>query len=93
MPSCAKNLIDALLLRRCRGGRVAVHELTKTEDGMKRRAQFVAHPRKEIRFHLIRFFRNYLGVFQFNILGLEYLLEQGALCLRRLGLLGFLFAF
>ena len=57
MPSRLKNLNDAFLL----GGRcwlgIGLHQLGKSEDGIERTAQLMAHAGKKIRFGEVGLFR------------------------------------
>src|SRR5205085_12653808 len=52
MAAGAEDVNDAILLNRSR--RLAFQELTKAENSVQRRAQFVAHSRKEFAFRFTR---------------------------------------
>src|SRR5579863_6988510 len=74
MPTGAEYLRYPRFLRRGRFRRRRLHQLGKSEDGVERASELVAHARQEIRLGEARLLGDDLGAFQ---LGIRFL--QGAL--------------
>ena len=72
-----KDLVDARLLVGRGHGRVGLHELRKAENGIERRAQFMAHAREEVRLRQVGLLRGVLGVLELR----QTILDLGKLLL------------